>query len=491
MDQKRKLFEIAKKGRDDLYYLGKEILGYDRMRPKPHRELGDFLNKSKKRTKLILMPRGSFKSTVVTVAATIQKLIQDPKKTILISSETQANAIKFVSEIKNHLEVNPRFRGLYGDWVNKGNTWKANEFVIKPRQGLFGGKEASVTAGSLEKGTQVGMHYDIVILDDVVSSNNIGTEDAIQKTIDHYKLLLSILNPDGEIWVVGTRWSHGDLYAWLSDPEGPEYEQVDVFLRTAEDDQGNLLMPEILSRDFLDQQKKTQGTFIYSCQYLNRPTSSDLNVFKDKDIRFYDHKPYGLIYFITLDPAISLRAKSDYTGIIVNGVDYHGDWYIQEAIQERMSPNDIISKIFELCEKYSPIMCVGMEKFALEKMLQINLNQEMQRRNVYIPIKELETNTRVSKEVRIKALQPVVESHKLYIKKEHTELYRQLLYFPQIRYDDLIDALKSQLPIVFPSDKEPPKQKKGLEISENEKRLWQEVKDLGKIRYVNQTYEDL
>jgi predicted phage terminase large subunit-like protein len=736
-NQQKELIKIAKKGHDDLYYLCREILGYDRMVPTPHQDLSDFLRDSKKRTKLILMPRGSFKSSVVTVGYSIQQLIQDPKKTILISGETQANAIKFVGEMKNHLEVNPKFRGLYGDWVNRGNTWKANEFVIKPRQGLFGGKEASVTAGSLEKGTQVGMHYDTIILDDVVSRNNINSEDQISKTIEHYKLLLSILNPDGMIIVVGTMWGHGTLYSWLMDPEGPEYDQVETFHRAAEDDNGNLLMPEVLSRNFLDQMRKTQGEFIYACnpgdapilmsdfttkrldeievgdevigfdtsgreakivkskveeinsrmadtnryilnsgheirctpdhkwyrgkstdkemyaplgqksplkqvvdlhyhptekalldwnylagmidgegacrygsisisqcvkhnpdvcrkieetiknleidfkiycregvenqriytlnggrdlkckllrygnpgkklqilktiwdkpgrlaipntrhkakvakiipykkervyalktstgnyvawgyaskncQYLNKLTSSDVNIFKEKDIRFYDKNPYGLIYFITLDPAISVKAKSDYSAIIVNGVDHKGDWYIQEAIQDRLEPSDLIQLLFELFQRYNPIMCLGMEKFVIEKLLQKSLYEEMEKRNIFIPIKELPTNTKVSKEVRIKALQPMVEQHRVYLKKEHTELLRQMLYFPAVRYDDLLDALKSQLQVVFPSDKIPPNEVKGPKMSFNEVRVWDDLKKYDRPRRVHDTYGDI
>lgn len=489
MSQNKKLYEIAKKGRDDLYYLAKNILGYDRMRDKPHKELSDFLKNSKRRTKLILMPRGSFKSSVVTVGYTIQSLIQDPNKTILISSETQGNAIKFVGEIKGHFEQNEKFKKLYGDWANRGNIWKSNEFVIRPRKKVR--KESSVSAGSLEKGTQVGMHYDTVILDDCVSINNISSDAQIQKTIDHYKLLLSILNPDGEIIVIGTRWGFLELYSWLSDPEGPEYDQVETFIREAEDSEGNLLMPEVLNREFLDQQLKTQGSYIYSCQYLNNPQSSGLNCFKKEHIQYYKEAPNNLVYFLTIDPAISLKAESDYTGFILNGVDYYGNWYIVEAIQERVEPSDLINKVFEINQKYSPIMCIGMEKFALEKVLKKNLEEAMMRRKIFIPIKDLPTNTRVSKEARIRALQPVFEQKRIFIKKEHKELENQILYFPQIKFDDLLDALKSQINIVFPSDKEPTKNNPNKTVlTFNEKRVWNDLKKFDGKRQVRRMYDD-
>ena len=77
------VLELARKGRDDLFWLCKNVLGYDRVRQKPHQELITWINRSKKRTKLILMPRGSFKSSVITIGHTIQKIIQNPNIRIL------------------------------------------------------------------------------------------------------------------------------------------------------------------------------------------------------------------------------------------------------------------------------------------------------------------------------------------------------------------------------------------------------------------------
>jgi predicted phage terminase large subunit-like protein len=490
MSKKLSLKEAARKGRDDLYYLTKYILGYDKLKPNPHCELTEFMNNSGKRTKLILMPRGSFKSTIISVGYTIQSLIRDPNKTVLVSSETQSNAGNWISEIRSHFEGNERFKRLYGDWSNKGNIWKANALVIKPRNKPK--KEASITAGSLEKGTQVGQHYDLIILDDVVSMNNINSDEAIQKTIDHYKLLLSILNPGGEIVVVGTRWGFHELYAWLQDPEGPEFDQVGTFHRAAEDDDGKLLMPEVLNREFLEQQRKTQGSYIYSCQYLNKPEQSSLNVFRKDQVQFYEKSPKGLIYFLTVDPAVSMVANSDYTGIIVNGVDYYGNWFIQEAINEKLEPSALIHRIFGLVQQYQPLMCVAMEKFALEKMLKVNLLAEMEKTGIVFAIQDLETNTRINKQARIRALQPMFENRKVFLKKEHTELFRQVVYFPQLKHDDVLDALKSQLPIVFPSDVKPDDEEMVEKLTINEQRMWDNLdKEFPKTkkRKVKQYYQ--
>ena len=483
LTEAQRLKKIANRGRNDLYYFCKEILGNDKMRDKPHKEAADFLEKSDKRKKLILMPRGSFKSTEVTVGYSLQKLVKNPDTRVLIASETQSKAIKFVSEIKGHIQENPKFRALYGDWVNKGNIWKANEFVIKPRRAIK--KEPSVMAGSLEKGSAgVGMHFDCIILDDPVSMSNINSQEQLQKTIDFYKLLLSILEPDGELIVIGTRWGAYELYGWLMDPSEPETQNVDVFHRAAEDDDGNLLMPEVLNREFLDEMRVTQGEFIYQCQYQNKITNRDLSTFRQEDIKLYTETPKGLIWFMTVDPAISLKAGADYTGIMINGVDYNHDWWIERAIRLKVSQKELIDTIFDLQKEYNPIMVLGMQKFALEKLLKENLLLRSQETGDFLPIKDIPTNTKVSKDARIKALQPRSEQGKIHIKdtEENKDLIYEMISHPGCKNDDLLDCLQLQLAITFPSDNRPERDQYPdlSHLSQRMQKEWENVRKVTK-----------
>lgn len=447
MDQRVK--DIALRAKSDFYFFCKHILGYQKMRPNPHQELCDFVQKKGKRKKLVLMPRGSFKSSVVTVGHALFELVQDPNLRILIAGETQKNAKKFVGEAKTHLEGNERFKAIFGEW-RSDNLWRNDEFLINRRTAVK--KEASMMATSLEKQTITGQHYDRIYLDDPVSFSNVNTDAQIQKTIDYYKLLLSVLEPDGIIYIIGTRYSALDLYGWLMDELSPEAGNIEVICKEAIDDEGNLLFPEVLTREFLEEQKKAQGSFHFACQYLNRAISADTCYFNPEHVRFYEKSPNNLIYFITLDPAISGDRRSDYSAFIVNGVDSNHDWYIQEALQLRIPPGEVVQKLFELAQKYQPLMCIGMEKFMLEKALQVNILEEGRKRGMALPIKELPTDTRVSKENRIRSLQPRFEGGTIYIKKDQIALHHQILYYPLgVKNDDLLDALKSQLGVTFPA----------------------------------------
>ena len=242
------------------------------------------------------------------------------------------------------------------------------------------------------------------------------------------------------------------------------------------DEHGNPTMPKILSKEYLEQQRLTQGAYIFATQYQNNILSGDNNTFNIDDVQIYDTSPPGLIYFMTVDPAISLKARSDYSGIIVNGVDHKGDWYIQEAISVKVEPSELIALLFSLARKYNPLMCMGMEKFALEKMLRVNLDNEMMKQDFFWPIKDLQTSTRISKEARIRALQPNMEAKKIHLKKEHQELYKQISEHPFGRHDDVLDALKSQLDIVFPSDYVPVKGEDDSKLSNSEKRIWEDLR---------------
>jgi hypothetical protein len=62
---------------------------------------------------LLLMPRGTFKSSVVTIGLSLQKILNDADVRILIDSETFAKAKAFLAEIKGHLEGNEAFREVY------------------------------------------------------------------------------------------------------------------------------------------------------------------------------------------------------------------------------------------------------------------------------------------------------------------------------------------------------------------------------------------
>lgn len=424
------------------------------------------------------MPRNSFKSSVLTVGGCLWILKENPNARILIVSGTQKNAFKFFKEIKTHIEANEKLRTLFGKW-NAGSTrWREDEITLSTRTEVK--KEPSLMYSSLEKQVTTSLHFSHIVLDDVVSQLTINTEEQIQKTINYYKFILSVLDPDGALYILGTRYSALDLYGYILENEASEYE---VLCKSAYDELGNPLMPSVLSKDFLEKQRKAQGDYIFATQYLNQTLNSASIVFKKEDIQFYEKAPINLELFMSVDPAITGGLSSDYSGIIVLGVDPFDHWYSLIAKREKLTILHLVDEILRLIVQFKNINALLLERFNIEKVMGEILRKEMHDRNIQCPIKEVQTNNRVSKEARIKSLQPIVESKRIHIKRDQEDLYSEFCNYPQVRHDDLLDTFKNFVGNTFPAKELKNRIMDGMDhLSENEKQVWIQCKKLEKRR---------
>lgn len=193
-----------KKYRDSLYLTAKKLLGYKEINDRTHGDLIRALESDCRRS-LICMPRGTFKSSIASVALPIWLLIRNPNERILIDSELYTNSKNYLREVKGHL-IRPELTSIFGVFKDDSN-WNEGEATIKQRTKVF--KEASLTAGGI--GTEkTGQHYTTIICDDLNSPNNSGTEEGIEKVLNHFRMMTSILEPDGKIVLIGTRYHERD-----------------------------------------------------------------------------------------------------------------------------------------------------------------------------------------------------------------------------------------------------------------------------------------
>lgn len=454
------------------------------MNEKLHKEMCDFVTsyrewKGSKQKKLILEPRGSLKSTCVTVALPLQLILRQPNIRILIDSEKLTNSSKFLGSIKGHIEGNEKYRMLsqylYGRYpnpnTNKEEKWTSTEIVSTLRTDKSI-KEPTISCGGVDV-VKVGMHYDVIIMDDPVSDNNTGTKEQIDKVIQHYKLALSLLEPNGKLIIIGTRWDYGDLYGYIMDNHTRFF---DVLIRKAIQHDGTLLFPERLTKDFLEEQKVSQGNYLFYCQYYNEPTPREDATFRFNEFREWEgeyvegmlvvkttrrftgenssievekDKQKMVNVFMTIDPAISEAATADYTAIVVCGIDEDNKIYVLDYVNERLAGQRFWDEVFRMYLKYHPKKW-GLEMTAFQKNLSTNLNEEMRRRNSFIMRPE-ELKPLGEKESRIStSLQPRYEAGALIVKKGMNDLKYQMINFPRTTHDDLIDALSYIVQIAYP-----------------------------------------
>lgn len=187
--------------KENLAYLVTEVLDPDYYKPilAPfHYEMMKFAESIGNR-KLILVPRGHFKSSLVTIPLVIQKLLVNPDARILLTNATLDNSQKFLRSIKGYFEGNEKLKYLFGEF--KSEKWNETEIVIKQRKKLQI-KESSIIASSVEKGI-VSQHFDMIIADDLVNRESINTKDQMDKTLMYYRDLLDLIEPGETVVVIG------------------------------------------------------------------------------------------------------------------------------------------------------------------------------------------------------------------------------------------------------------------------------------------------
>jgi phage terminase large subunit-like protein len=442
--------ELKELCENDLYFLTKNILGYSELEEKPHLEICEFLEGPELK-KLLLLPRGTFKTTIGTISRAIQRIIQNPDIRILIFSETYNQAKKFLSEIKQQLEGNKELIGLYGSFI-KDPGWKEEEITVRQRKKRF--KEPTIMTGGVDV-VRVGFHYDLIIIDDPHSQKNIATKDQIDKVRMAYRLLYPMLEPNGEIDLNGTRWHFYDLASHIL--EDPTFTKMVKSAEVKKDD-GTIeyFFPQRLSKEFLKDRKNNLGSYLYSVQYQNNPVDDKDADFKKawfKNYKEEEIKRLLLNTYITIDPAVLQKEEADFTGVIINSVDLETNWYIRKTLKLKIKPPELINKIFEWNEYWRPIR-IGIEKEKYSQVIKPFLDEEMSRRNIFPPVTEL-TPKVSNKEMRIRGLSPRYERGKVYHNAEdegRIDLEDELLRFPKAQNDDLSDALSFMNDIAKPPE---------------------------------------
>ncbi len=195
-----------------LYKLCKDLLGYRDMRWHTHGRMIEALEADTAR-KLIVMPRGTFKSSIGCVGYPIWTLMSYPNERILIDSEVYENSKNFLREIKGHL-ASDDFQAVFGDW--RSNTWNESEMTVSTRTKIL--KEASITASGIGAG-KTGQHYDLIIGDDYNSPKNSQTSEQRAKVIRHYQMSTALLDPGKRMAIIGTRYAVDDVIGHILDKE--------------------------------------------------------------------------------------------------------------------------------------------------------------------------------------------------------------------------------------------------------------------------------
>jgi predicted phage terminase large subunit-like protein len=193
------------------------------------------------------------------------------------------------------------------------------------------------------------------------------------------------------------------------------------------------LWPEKWPMEWLNNQRHTRE---FAMNMMNRPISLDGGYWGEDDILIDEPIAWGNT-IISVDPAVTTKRASDYTGIAVlsRGIGVPRDWiYVRHAEQVKYTSVTLKDHIDSLIEKYDA------------KVVYVETNQGGDLwKDVFSGIKAKFRSVRQSEKKELRA----AKVHDLYIKgrvkhtKHFPSLEEQMLAFPKVPHDDVLDAVVS------------------------------------------------
>ena len=148
--------------------------------------------------------------------------------------------------------------------------------------------------------------------------------------------------------------------------------------------------------------------------------------------------------YMGVDLAATATETSDYQVILVMAIDSKSNRYVLEYFRERIPTFDVPAKIIEIAKKYSPVRRVTIETVAAQEMVRDMVTRMSANEKRLMPgiFKGVKPPNRIKKQDRLETtLGPIVNSKKLYIRREMTEIIDEFFEHPKPRNDDIMDAL--------------------------------------------------
>lgn len=459
---------------------------------KPHREIIEFVSSQYSANKLLLVPRGCWKTSIASIAYPLWMVLRanflfdNPTYRVMIDSATVRLSKLVINTIRNYVKNLPTLTALFGPlYDRKGDSMDGLSLAFRVNAAT-GIKEPNFLASGVGA-EKTGLHFELIVMDDVVTKENIYTVNGREKVWDHYRMMQGIIEStknDGQetlLLLVGTRYHDDDLYGRIikddrkAVEEGSEPLFSPMIRKAVDTETGELYYPDKLDHAALEQ-KKRQMKSLFWAQYMNDP-NQETAPFKKEWLRWKSWAEFPKLdrVRLTVDPAFKEDETDhgDYSCLVVAGWDrWHQLWVLDVAMADNMTPGDFLEEFTRMIVKW-PVESAIIEAEHQESM-RILLQREMLTKGLNVPIRWEKVPRSYGKLTRWLELQPYAERGGVRIAKEipsviQIEICDQWERAPVATHDDFMDALSLQtlnLPIeiqeglarkINPSDEDPGK----------------------------------
>lgn len=302
----------------------------------------------------VLAPRNHGKTYFFSFAYPIWKAFYGPGKEGYIFSATDKQAERILEDVKEEIETNPKLSHLCP--ANKIKNWTSKRITLANGHTIRARGYGTKTRGA---------HPDWIVVDDGLNDEDATSEAIRTKHNDYFfQAITPMINPGGEIRVVGTPFHAADLYGELAQST------IYAFAKTpAIQADGTALWPErfclnrkdlaiLKSRGIealcLEDVQEEIGSIRFTREFLCEPVSDSMSIFPKRlfhqgetlqymlklgQSREYYVENCGVTsFYCGFDFAMSSSTSADYTVGIVVGVDTKGNRWVVDIQRHKGLP---------------------------------------------------------------------------------------------------------------------------------------------------------
>ncbi|MCA1492716.1 phage terminase large subunit [Ensifer sp. NBAIM29] len=415
---------------------------------------------------LFIAPRGSSKSTHLSLGFALYCIVRGLKRYVLEVCDVYSQAALLIEALKAELTTNPRLQYDFPDACGEGRVWREGEFVTRTNIRVEG-------LGALQKirGRRHGPYRpDLLFLDDIENDENVRSPDQ-RKKLENWidRAALKVGPPDGSMDViyVGTVlhfdavivrkakspvWRVTEFQAIVRWPDRRDLWDAfeEIFQNDGEDaarayyaankeamDEGAVVnWPSVQPLVFL-MLERASGHDAFQTEYQNKPISEG-NPFGK--LIYWNLKLPNLIFFGAIDPSLGKAGKGrDPSAILIGGMDrITGKMDLLEASIRRRLPDIIIADTIAFQREYRCLLWF-IEAVQFQEFLRTTLMTEAAKQGVGISAVPIVPHA--DKNLRIERLQPPIAAGLIRLHPSQQTLIDQLQQWPNADHDDGPDCL--------------------------------------------------
>jgi predicted phage terminase large subunit-like protein len=479
------------KCRNDLFFLGTEVLGYTGPRVDEIYHKWFCKDLEVDEDTMYLLPRDHTKTTWGIGVKVAQDIVCNPNYTTLIGSLTSKLSKDSLDIIKINLQ-NPILTAIFPEILSpnpsldsksqtsyyRSLTWRSDEIIVMRD---INRREPTVRVVGID-GDVTGGHFERMYFDDIINEKTVISEVESEKAIRFFKYLVPMKEPTvGILRIYGTRYDPADLYAWVIDKamagqDDDIHIDMRIVNRSVKEPYETLMnhtpmtkrefkkravwdkadscykgfIYNFFNEDMLDKKRRElESDYIFYCQYYNTIANTDERPFPPP-YQETDAVPEGLDFYLTIDPSFVPSQQSDFTALVVCGYK-GGKIYVAEAMRMKGNPDLLVRQIYDLNDKYG-FRAVGLEDGAWQVTMQwvIEYARKEQGRE-RLPIQPIKLKLeKKAKDTRIRGLSYFFKNNAVVLRTGLDDLKKELNRYPgnTRSKDDLLDALSMQKELI-------------------------------------------